>query len=151
MNKLHLVAKNILKLLVVSIIFTEAYAAQYLPLPDGSSVTIREGETPRDAWLRAQQMYPEAFKIKVIPNSKKYDTDYFNQCKMKAAKETTTDYALVTSIQSCEYKAVPKKCRIHNVEKDALGNEKGESRIQCVEQCNKANYYSKTLGECSKG
>ncbi len=36
--------------------------AQYLPLPDGSSVTIREGETPQQAWARAQQMYPEAFR-----------------------------------------------------------------------------------------
>lgn len=34
---------------------------QYLPLPDGSSVTIREGESPQQAWARAQQMYPEAF------------------------------------------------------------------------------------------
>lgn len=34
---------------------------QYLPLPDGSSVTIRDGETPTQAWERAQQMYPEAF------------------------------------------------------------------------------------------
>ena len=38
--------------------------AQYLPLPDGSSVTIREGESPQDAWSRAQRMYPEAFKAK---------------------------------------------------------------------------------------
>ena len=37
---------------------------QYLPLPDGTSVTIREGETPQDAWARAQQMYPEAFGVK---------------------------------------------------------------------------------------
>ena len=35
--------------------------AQYLPLPDGNSVTIREGETPSDAWKRALQMYPESF------------------------------------------------------------------------------------------
>ena len=35
--------------------------AKYLPLPDGSSVTIREGETPKQAWERAQRMYPEAF------------------------------------------------------------------------------------------
>ena len=35
---------------------------QYLPLPDGSTVTIREGETPQQAYARAQQMYPEAFK-----------------------------------------------------------------------------------------
>ena len=34
---------------------------QYLPLPDGSSVTIRDGESPTQAWARAQQMYPEAF------------------------------------------------------------------------------------------
>jgi hypothetical protein len=35
--------------------------AQYLPLPDGNSVTIREGETPQQAYARAQQMYPESF------------------------------------------------------------------------------------------
>lgn len=35
---------------------------QYLPLPDGSSVTIREGETPAQAWYRAQIQYPEAFE-----------------------------------------------------------------------------------------
>ena len=40
---------------------------QYLPLPDGSSVTIREGETPQQAWARAQQMYPEAFGVKAEP------------------------------------------------------------------------------------
>ncbi|NCX56518.1 MAG: hypothetical protein EBW87_04890, partial [Burkholderiaceae bacterium] len=38
--------------------------AQYLPLPDGSSVTVREGETPQQAWARAQQMYPEAFQAR---------------------------------------------------------------------------------------
>ena len=37
--------------------------AQFLPLPDGTSVTIREGETPQQAWARAQQMYPEAFGV----------------------------------------------------------------------------------------
>jgi hypothetical protein len=40
---------------------------QYLPLPDGSSVTIREGETPQQTWARAQQMYPEAFGTRVAP------------------------------------------------------------------------------------
>ena len=40
---------------------------QYLPLPDGTSVTIREGETPQDAWARAQKMYPEAFGVKTAP------------------------------------------------------------------------------------
>jgi len=37
--------------------------AQYLPLPDGSSIKLREGETAAEAWQRAQQMYPEAFGI----------------------------------------------------------------------------------------
>lgn len=37
--------------------------AQYLPLPDGSFVTVREGESPGDAWFRAQREYPEAFGI----------------------------------------------------------------------------------------
>jgi hypothetical protein len=124
---------------------------QYLPLPDGSSVTIRDGETPKEAWARAQQMYPEAFKIKIIPNSKKYDTDYFNQCKMKAAKETSTDYALLTALQSCEYKATPKKCREFGIEIDRFGNEKGDRRVICVEECKNANTYSKSFGECSKG
>ena len=41
--------------------------AQYLPLPDGTSVTIREGESPQAAWARAQQMYPEAFAPKAKP------------------------------------------------------------------------------------
>jgi len=35
---------------------------QAVPLPDGSRVRIREGETPEQAYARAQQMYPEAFK-----------------------------------------------------------------------------------------
>lgn len=35
--------------------------AQYLPLPDGSSLKLREGETPAEGWARAQQQYPEAF------------------------------------------------------------------------------------------
>ena len=35
--------------------------AKVLPLPDGSTVAIREGETPAQTWERAQRMYPEAF------------------------------------------------------------------------------------------
>lgn len=34
-----------------------------VPLPDGSAVKIRPGETEQDAWNRAQHMYPEAFGI----------------------------------------------------------------------------------------
>ena len=37
---------------------------QAVPLPDGSYVSIREGETPQQAYARAQQMYPEAFAQK---------------------------------------------------------------------------------------
>ena len=37
---------------------------KYLPLPDGNSVTIREGESPQEAWARAQQMYPDSFRPK---------------------------------------------------------------------------------------
>ena len=36
---------------------------QYLPLPDGSSVTIQDGETPEQTWARAQRVYPEAFGV----------------------------------------------------------------------------------------
>jgi len=36
--------------------------AKSLPLPDGTSVTIREGETPEETWARAIREYPEAFQ-----------------------------------------------------------------------------------------
>ncbi len=122
---------------------------QYLPLPDGSSVTIRQGETPEQTWTRAQNMYPEAFGNVRVPKQKIMDLDWYNECKLKAAK--TSNASIAAAVQACEYKAVPKKCRIHNVEKDSVGNEKADLRIQCVEECNKANYFSKTLGECSRG
>jgi hypothetical protein len=35
---------------------------QYLPLPDGSYVTSKEGETPEETWQRAIKDYPEAFQ-----------------------------------------------------------------------------------------
>ena len=35
--------------------------AQTVPLPDGTSVAVRPGETPESAYARAQKMYPEAF------------------------------------------------------------------------------------------
>lgn len=41
--------------------------AQYLPLPDGSFITVREGEQPADAWERAQREYPQAFGIEEAP------------------------------------------------------------------------------------
>lgn len=33
----------------------------YLPLPDGNMVTVREGESPDQAWARAQRDYPGSF------------------------------------------------------------------------------------------
>ena len=38
--------------------------AQYLPLPDGNSLLMKEGETPQDAWSRAQRQFPDSFKTK---------------------------------------------------------------------------------------
>lgn len=37
-------------------------AKDLIPLPDGSAVKARSGETKMQAWERAQWMYPEAFK-----------------------------------------------------------------------------------------
>jgi hypothetical protein len=34
---------------------------QFLPLPDGSSLKLREGESPQAGWARAFEAYPEAF------------------------------------------------------------------------------------------
>jgi hypothetical protein len=36
---------------------------QYLPLPDGTFLPIEEGQNPREVWLRAIEVYPEAFGI----------------------------------------------------------------------------------------
>jgi hypothetical protein len=43
--------------------------AKYLPLPDGSSLLVKEGETPQQALARAQQMYPDAFAVKQSPEA----------------------------------------------------------------------------------
>jgi hypothetical protein len=43
--------------------------AKYLPLPDGSSLLVKEGETPQQAWARAQQSYPDAFATKQAPET----------------------------------------------------------------------------------
>jgi len=48
--------------------------AQSLPLPDGTSVTIREGETPEDTWQRAIREYPEAFQPQKPKEEKKEPT-----------------------------------------------------------------------------
>jgi len=36
---------------------------QYLHLPDGSGIALKEGEDPKEVWARAQQLYPDAFGI----------------------------------------------------------------------------------------
>jgi hypothetical protein len=126
-----------------------AYAVQSVQLPDGGYFPIKEGETPTQALREAMKIYPQAFGNVRVPKQKIMDLDWYNECKLKAA--STASASIHAAVQACEYKAVPKKCRIHNVDKDALGNEKADLRIQCVEECSKANYYSKTLGECSRG
>jgi len=51
--------------------------AKALPLPDGTTVAIREGETPAQTWARAQQMYPEAFGLDEEKKAPKQDTSGF--------------------------------------------------------------------------
>jgi len=36
--------------------------AQYLPLPDGNSLLMKEGETPQEAYARAQRQFPNSFR-----------------------------------------------------------------------------------------
>ena len=148
MKKIHKqIIFNVLWMLVCEIPF--AYAVQSVQLPDGGYFPIKEGETPTQALREAMKIYPQAFGNVRVPKQKIMDLDWYNECKLKAA--STASASIHAAVQACEYKAVPKKCRIHNVDKDALGNEKADLRIQCVEECSKANYYSKTLGECSRG
>lgn len=122
-----------------------------LPLPDGSFVRIREGETAKAAWIRAQNMYPEAFGFKKIDDANKMDIDWFNDCRTRISKEAKTDAALGQMLASCRHQAVPQKCRGFQVKFDAIGNEVGDERVRCVEECSLANFYSKNLGECKKG
>lgn len=53
---------------------------QAVPLPDGRYVAIRDGETPEQAYARAQQMYPEAFVQKQQPPASK-ETTFGGQTK----------------------------------------------------------------------
>lgn len=50
--------------------------AKYLTLPDGNSVTIREGETPEQTWARAQRDYPNSFP-KLQTQEAKPETGFF--------------------------------------------------------------------------
>ena len=50
--------------------------AKYLTLPDGNSVTIREGETPAQAFARAQRDFPNSFP-KAQTQEAKPETGFF--------------------------------------------------------------------------
>ena len=123
----------------------------YLPLPDGSSLTVNKGETLDQAWARGIKLYPEAFGLKRLDDSQKFDADYFNSCKLTAAKIATNQLSMLTAIKSCEYMAIPKKCRSHPITTDKLGNEIKAKRTECIVECSRANIYSRKFGECSKG
>jgi hypothetical protein len=128
-----------------------AQQKKYLPLPDGTFLELKEGQSSREAWLKAQTAYPEAFGLKSIDDDKKMDIDWFNECRTRVAKEAKTDTALFHMLQSCSQQAVPQRCRAYSIKSDALGNETGQERVKCIEECSRANYYSKTFGECKKG
>jgi hypothetical protein len=124
---------------------------KYLQLPSGANIEIKDGETAQQAWFAAMKKYPEDFGLKQLSDGEKFDVDYFNECKLKAAKSTVSQAAMFSAIQACEYKAVPKKCRIFPVTKDSLGNEVGAERTKCVQECTNANAYAKSFVECGKG
>jgi hypothetical protein len=127
------------------------YAAPAVELPDGTYVAIRDGETAQQAYSRAQKMYPDAFQL-TLPPEKTMDMDWYNDCIQKASTSPNmSNSALGVAMGACEYKAVPKKCRAFAITKAPNGKESGDARMRCVEECRKANYYSKSVGECSKG
>lgn len=115
-------------------------ATQYLPLPDGSFVTIKPGQDPDAVWAWAQRKYPEAFGF--FPAGSLYDSDYFNACVLKDLEKAKTELAVGQLNQACKYKATPKKCRSIAADRD---------RVQCVKSCKEAGYLSNTVGDCSKG
>jgi hypothetical protein len=66
---------------------------QYLPLPDGSYLKLREGETTEAGLLRAQKTYPEAFNApKSVKNTSQ---DYANWLRANEGKRGSPDYETV--------------------------------------------------------
>lgn len=57
--------------------------AQYIPLPDGSYLKLKEGESFNDGWSRAQRTYPEAFGP--VAGATKPESGFFPA--LKAGKE----------------------------------------------------------------
>ena len=139
----------IILLISILIMPMAAYSAKAILLPDGNYFPVKEGESAEAAFEAAKKLYPKSFGLMKVADGKQIDLDWFNECKLKAA--TVSNSAIGVAIQACRYKAIPKKCRVFNIETDSLGNEKGDERVRCVEECNNANYYSKSIGECSKG
>jgi hypothetical protein len=129
----------------------QAQQKKYLPLPDGSSLEVKEGMTAQQAWQQAMRVYPEAFGLKRIDENLVMDVDWFNQCRTRVAREAKTDASLNQMVQACRYQAVPKKCRIFSIKTDKLGNEVADELMTCYQACKESNIYSRTAGECSKG
>jgi phage shock protein A len=69
--------------------------AQYVPLPDGNSVKVREGETPTQAYERAQTMYPESFGIKKEERKSKQDTSGFKAAASAGATRLGGEFELL--------------------------------------------------------
>jgi hypothetical protein len=79
------------------------------------------------------------------------DPTWFNTCRLNALRDAKTEVASGQMMAACRELAVPQKCRAFEISKDALGNESGAERVRCIEECEKANFYSKNYGECKKG
>ena len=49
---------------------------QYLPLPDGSFLPVKDGQNPREVWLKAMEAYPDAFGGGAAPEEAKDKTGF---------------------------------------------------------------------------
>ena len=136
---------------LIPISHSQSNKPQYLNLPDGNHIQLKDGESPDQAWFQTMRKYPESFGLGRIPDNKKMDLDWFNTCRATGVKDAKTNAAISQMVAACKHKAVPKKCRGFDLKTDSLGNEVGEGRIKCIEQCTSANAISKSIGECSKG
>ena len=69
--------------------------AKALPLPDGTTVAIREGETAAQTWERAQRMYPEAFGLEKEAVKSKQDTSGFKAAASAGATRLGGEFELL--------------------------------------------------------
>lgn len=70
--------------------------AQYIPLPDGNSLKLREGESPEQGWERAQAMYPQAFGGRKDEGVKR-DTSGFKAAASASASRLQGEAALTAA------------------------------------------------------